>query len=390
VALRIFRPPRRLRIHRAGWTVIVGALGLGLAAMATGNNLLYLILGGMLGLIALSGWLSEVTLRGVRVSRRVPRGIEAGAPVHLVYDVENAKRLLPSFALEMGEREDAARGFLAALRPGSRGSVRVERVWARRGVYRLTEVTVATSFPFGLFRKERDLEIAGEVVVWPRTGRAVRDALPAGDRNPRSGELAAGVSGARGEYRSLRGYVPGDDPRDVHWRSTARTGAPVIREYAREQARALWLCLDLRGTPAATDDAGLRGSRASGDANAGGGAEGFRARARGNGSRIERPEERAEEPPEEVAVEIVAALAARAAREGRPFGLVTADARVEEASGPRQLERVLDALARAVFRPDAPPPSPPVPASGCVLVTASAASGAPGGWGDVHAAGGPG
>ncbi|MBA2671591.1 MAG: DUF58 domain-containing protein, partial [Gemmatimonadetes bacterium] len=164
---RFFRPPRRLRIHRAGWTVIVGALGLGLAAMTTGNNLLYLILGAMLGLITLSGWLSEVTLRGVSVSRRVPRGIEAETPAILVYELSNGKRLLPSFALEVGERRDAARGFAATVSPGGAAGVRVERVWERRGVYPLDTVTLSTSFTFGLFRKERDIEIDGEVLVWP-------------------------------------------------------------------------------------------------------------------------------------------------------------------------------------------------------------------------------
>jgi uncharacterized protein (DUF58 family) len=325
--------------------VIVGALGLGLAAMATGNNLLYLILGAMLGLITLSGWLSEVTLRGITVARRVPRGIEAGSPTILVYEMRNEKRLLPSFALEVGERRDEGRGFAATVSPRGSAGVRVERVWERRGVYPLETVTLSTSFPFGLFHKERDLEIDGEVVVWPRAGRAVRDVRVAGDRTRRSGELAAGATGARGEYRSLRGYLPGDDPRDVHWRSTARTGVPVIREYAREQAQALWLCLDLRGVAesgGAGDEAGSR---------------------------------------QEIAIELAASLAARAARSGQPFGLVTPDEQVEQGTGVRQLELALDVLARARFRLDAPPPHPPLPPRGCVLITSDLA--AAGGWGDV-------
>jgi uncharacterized protein (DUF58 family) len=330
--------------------VIVGALGLGLAAMATGNNLLYLILGAMLGLITLSGWLSEVTLRGITAARRVSRGIEAGSPTILVYEIRNEKRLLPSFALEVGERRDAARGFAAIVRPGASTAVRVKRVWDQRGVYPLDTITLSTSFPFGLFRKERDLEIDGKVVVWPRTGRAVREVRVGGDRAQRSGELTAGLSGARGEYRSLRGYLPGDDPRDVHWRSTARTGVPVVREYAREQVQALWLCLDLRGVA----ESGGSGSEA--------------------GSK------------QEIAVEIAAALAARAARSGHPCGLVTSDEQVEQAAGVRQLEVALDVLARARFRPDAPPPLPPLPPGGCVLVTPSTP--VAGGWGDVFSAGG--
>lgn len=345
-----FRPPRRLRFHRAGWIVSTAAVVLGLAAMATGNNLLYLLLGAILGLIALSGWLSELTLRCVRVERRVPHGIEAGVTSRIRYEVSKEKALLPSFALEVGERESPARGFVPSLAPESVHLATVEREWPRRGVYPLETITLATSFPFGFFRKERDLERRGEVVVWPRTDRLVREPHPAGDRAIRSGELAAGLSAARGEYRSLRSYRPGDDPRDVHWRSSARLGEPVVREYVREQALTTWLCLDLRGrdhTGTSLDDAS--------------------------------------DSPEEVAVEIAAALAARAAARGEPFGLATPAERVEQGTGHSQLARVLDVLARARFREDAPLPSPPAPPDACVLITAAADLGGAG-WGDVYPA----
>jgi uncharacterized protein (DUF58 family) len=330
--------------------VIVGALMLGLAAMATGNNLLFLILGAMLGLIALSGWLSEVVLRGVSVERRVPRAITAGEPAQLTYRVANRKRVLASFSLEVGERRHAeGSGFIASVPAGGDGQTRVERRWECRGVYPLDTVTLATSFPFGLFRKERDLEVAGEVVVRPRTERPVREPRPSGDRRARTGEVAAGASAARGEFRSLRGYVAGDDPRDVHWRSTARVGTPVIREYAREQAQTLWICVDL-AAPAASSRSAV-------------------------GDRVELS-------PGEVVIEIAAALAARAAEAGRPFALATLDNRLDPGTGEAQLERVLDALARARLRPDAPPLAPPAAAEACVLVTARAGATAAA-WGDT-------
>ncbi|HEX8362034.1 MAG TPA: hypothetical protein VF613_18090, partial [Longimicrobium sp.] len=87
----------------------------------------------------------------------------------------------------------------------------------------------------------------------------------------------------------------------------------------------------------------------------------------------------------EAAAETAAALAAAAARRGDAFGLATADARVSPGAGPGQLERVLDALARARFREDAPPATPPAPRGECVWVTPGRAAGP--GWGDVYAMG---
>ena len=336
-----WRARRRLRFHRVGWAFSLGAVGIGVSAIGTGNNLLFLVLGAMLGFITLSGALSEQTLRGVRVRRHLPRALTAGRPARIGYRLENSKRRLPSFALEVGEKASERRGFVFSIEPGGESFVRVEHLWPRRGVYPLTEMVLSTSFPFGLFRKERDLDSAeDEVIVWPSTERAVREARPTGAEARRSGAAPAGAAGARGEYRGLRPYRAGDDPRDVHWRSSARYGEPVVREYERDQARSLWLALDLRAP---------RGS-----------------------------EETAER-----AVEIAAALAARAAGRGENFGLLSADARVEPGTGPAQLERVLDLLARARFRPDAPPP--PVPPRDGVLVTVNAAAGA--GWGDVFVAG---
>ena len=307
---------------------------LGVAAIGTGNNLLFLMLGGMLGFITLSGWLSEQMLRRLEVRRRVGRAT-AGEPARITYEIRNGNRRLPAFSVEAGEERSPARAWIAAIDPGETGFGRAEVKWDARGVYPLETITLSTSFPFGLFVKERDVDLPGEAVVWPRADRPVREPRPQGERVRRSGEALAGQAGARGEFRALRPYRPGDDPRDVHWRTTARVGTPVIREYERDRSRALWLCLDLR--------------------------------ADGEGA--------------EAAAETAASLAAGALRRGNAFGLATQDGRVAPGTGSAQLERVLDALARAVFRADAGRLEPPVPAGECVLVTAGSPGAAA--WGDV-------
>lgn len=322
--LRRLRPPRRLYFTRAGTLLTIAIIALGFATLNTGNNLLYLVLGGLLGLIMLSGWLSERVLRNIMVKRRLPHAAVAGDPVRIVYEVTNLKRRFPSLALEFKEERFPDAAFLSAAWPGKVGLARGEFTVKRRGVLRLGKLIVRTSFPFGLFVKERDLNLPGTLVVWPRSDRTVRQPLRAGERVRRIGTTAAGVAVGRGEYRSLRGYLPGDDPRDVHWRSTARAGAPVVREYERDSTDTLWICLDLRAT----------------DCDAA-----------------------------EAAVEVAASLAARAERENERFGLATNDAVIDPGSGPGQMEAVLDLLARARFRMDAPLLSPPTDPGQCVLVT---------------------
>ena len=71
------RPKDWLRVTREGWLFIIICLAIGLAAIRSGNNLLFLILGMMLGLLVVSGILSELSLRGLSFSRLPPGSIHA-------------------------------------------------------------------------------------------------------------------------------------------------------------------------------------------------------------------------------------------------------------------------------------------------------------------------
>jgi uncharacterized protein (DUF58 family) len=308
----------------------VSTLAVGFAAMNTGNNLLYLLLGSMLGFITVSSWLSEQAIRDLRVERHVPHPVSVGRDLRLVYSVTNRRRMLPSLAVEVVEVGLPGKAFLAHVAAGQTVQIRSTNSFVRRGIYPLGTVTLSTSFPFGMFRKERDVEIPGEVVVWPRTDRRVREPAAGTGRLTRSGSSLRGARGTRGEYRSLRGYRPGDDPKDIHWKSSARLREPVIREYDRDGAETRWICLDTRGV---------------------------------EGEAAER------------AVEIAASLAARCVAEHRPFGLATPTDVVSPGSDLGTLERALDVLARVDFAPDAPPPAPPVAPESCVLVSLTGASG---------------
>ncbi|MGB0542211.1 MAG: DUF58 domain-containing protein [Longimicrobiales bacterium] len=314
---------RRIRFTSGGVAFTLGTVAVGFAAMNTGNNLLYLLLGSMLGFIAVSGWLSEQAIRGLRVERRAPRAVTVGHDLRLTYEITNQKQRLPSLAVEISEEGLPEKAFLAHVPALGHTTARSVNSFVRRGIYPLSSVTLSTGFPFGLFQKERDVEIPGEIIVWPRTDRAIRGPAPGAGEIPRSGMSARGAAASRGDYRSLHDYRAGDDSRDIHWKSSARLGTPVVREYERDGAQTWWICLNLEGEP--------------GEAA-------------------------------EVAVEAAAALAARAVAQNRPFALVVGDAVLEPADGMGQLERALDILARADFMPDASPPAPPVDPSYCTLV----------------------
>ena len=314
---------RRISFTSGGLAFTAGTLAVGFAAMNTGNNLLYLLWGSMLGFMMVSFWLSEQAIRDVRVERRFPHAVTVGHDFRLTYEVTNGKRRLPTLAVEIVEEGLPDRAFVAHVPPRGTVTARSVNSFVRRGIYPLGTLRLSTSFPFGLFRKEADVEIPGEVVVWPRSDRPIREPRLGGGRMRRAGLSAHGTAGSRGEYRSLRGYRAGDDPKDIHWRSTARMREPVIREYERDGAETRWICLDTR---VAQSDAA------------------------------------------EVAVEVAASLCAGAVAGHHPFALAAGDAVLEPGEGTAHLERALDLLARVDFGEDEPVPAPPIPLDRCVLV----------------------
>ncbi len=131
---RFWRPPRRLRTTPAGRTYLVLTFGVGLGALNTGNNLLYLVLGLQLSIVVVSGILSERCLRRAQVRRLLPAAPRARSPFHLGWGLRLEKG--EAFALSVAEVHPVlgpAVGRLAWLPPGEEVVVRAVATAPRRG-----------------------------------------------------------------------------------------------------------------------------------------------------------------------------------------------------------------------------------------------------------------
>jgi uncharacterized protein (DUF58 family) len=242
---RWFRPPRTLRITRAGRTYLVLTMGIGLGALNTGNNLLYLVLGVQLATIVASGLLSEASLRGLHIRRLGAEAPHAGEP--FVYRWAVSRQRGTAFALHFSETHADLEGSasLALLRPGEEVVVRGRLLASRRGPYALQAVQVTTTFPLGLFSKGRVLDIPGELLVYPRRVPPHRDHVTAtsgrGDQAarqpPRDGD---------GDTAGLRPLREGEDARRVHWLKSAQRGELLRVQRDAEETHSVMLYLDVR------------------------------------------------------------------------------------------------------------------------------------------------
>ncbi len=233
---RRIRFPRRLRVTFEGKGFILITLGVGTAAINTGNNLLYIVLSMNLTLIVLSGFLSEWCIRGVAVEVRHASEAFASRDSLLAVTCSAPGKRFPPTALSVSLAIGGVcftTCFPEIAAGGSATRVLTVRP-ARRGKLPTGSCSISTLFPFALFEKSMDVLPRASLTVYPE---------PSDGRSPPPGQTAADpAGGARTpgregtEIRGAREHVHADPVRDIHWKASARMGKWMVKERERESA----------------------------------------------------------------------------------------------------------------------------------------------------------
>jgi len=241
------------------------------SAFYTQANLLFWAFGLMVGGLVMSVGLAAVALRGLDITRTVPTHCAAGEPLPLRYEVRN-RSWLPAFAVvlrenwgkgphgwkHVGPASGAAhaamlggppQGWLLHLGPGQTTQTQSPCRPRRRGRLVFERIEISTSFPFGVLHKTVAFDQNDEVLVFPYLYRVRRRLLSNLAASEGDGRRTRERPGGAGEFFGLREYRPGDGPRMIDWKRTARTGQLVAREMTMPRPPSLSLVLDLRETP---------------------------------------------------------------------------------------------------------------------------------------------
>jgi len=294
--------PEGIRITKVGLWYVLLAVVVAVAATNTGNNTLYMVLALMLGVLVVSGVASRHNVRGLEVSVEPPGEVFAHRPFRVRFEIANRGRLVPRWLLLLTLERHGQPHLVPYLprRGASRGEL--ELLAPRRGRLLFPAVHLASLFPFGFFRKGARHRVDLEVLVFPElfdaAARRPADAGEHGEGPPRRAAWGH-------DLHSLRTFRQGDDPRGIHWKQTARTGDLIYMEREAEAGRRLSILFD--------NGAGVLDAAAA---------------------------ERFESLVSEAATAAVDHLA-----RGFEVELVTRDAELPFAAGPRQRRTILEALA---------------------------------------------
>lgn len=289
VALERLRQTFHYEVTRAGVVYVLVTLVIGIAALNTGNNLLYIVVAAMLAAILVSGVVSALVLRSLELDVRLPEHVFAGRPVVGRIALRNPRKFLPSFSIRVVparkekkpskhwkwerttfafplnrppkqqwlrmrdwsvRRVDSAPAapgifegmiYFPYLPPGSDLTAEIQLLFGRRGRYCESSFGVATRFPFAFLTKTRDVALTREVLVYPPIEPPDRmlDILPLV-----RGEWESFVSGRGSDLYRIREYQPEDSARHVDWKATAKSGSLKVREFSREDERKLHVVFD--------------------------------------------------------------------------------------------------------------------------------------------------
>ncbi|MFQ5441195.1 MAG: DUF58 domain-containing protein [Thermodesulfobacteriota bacterium] len=238
VKRRLLKFPRSLRVTREGKWFIAVLFSIGLAAINTGSNLLYLMLTTLLSMIIISGLMSESTLKGLRAVRLPPGKIFRGTPALFAFKIENTKRFFSSISFDLSESAlpgiDCPPVYVLKLKAGASIIRGARYTFKKRGRYTLTGLKFTTLYPFGLFLKGKVEALSHEVTVYPR----IKPVHTVASKTISSREGArVKKKGAGPDLHNLRDYTPHDDSRFIHWKSAAVTGGLMVKEFERESEK---------------------------------------------------------------------------------------------------------------------------------------------------------
>lgn len=293
------------------WHLAAAWLGLFVAAMASGIDLLYYLAYLVLFVGLAAWWIARQSLRGLSVRREVGQAYaHLGDTIELRYDLANAHRF-GKLWLEVYEESnwpEPLPGRVLSIGSGRSRKWKVLVRALRRGRFRLGPIVLRSGDPFGLFSSETRLEKEALILVYPRVaplphwelpGSMLEGGVLTGQRSLQATSMVMGI----------REYQPGDAFNRIHWRSTARHRALHVKEFELDKTADLWIYLDL---------------------------ERHWHRGEGEISTVER------------AVTVAASVVAKALREHRNVGLVTNGIRadvVQPDRGAKQFGKLMQYLA---------------------------------------------
>lgn len=229
-----------IKITKAGWIYIGLTIFLGVAAVNTGNNLVYLIVSAMLSFMGISGFFGRKNIDKLQIELKFPEEIYADVETPVKIVVKNQKRFLPSFLLRIGINNQ--KSVVPYIDPSGEFDLHLTLKYNRRGWHTLGSVEICSVFPFNFFIRCKETPVNQKFIVFPKPEKCNLLVLYTSTKS--AGEYQSDIIGTQGELISIKDYSPGDPLKLIHWKATAKTGQLKTKELTEETVRPVLIDFD--------------------------------------------------------------------------------------------------------------------------------------------------
>ena len=215
----------KIKVKKSGYIFMAVSILLGVGAVNTGNNLLYIVVSGMLSFMLVSGMVARYNLRGLRVRIVPPGDIYAGRETKFKVIVENNKRfpsLLLRVKIEGAERES----LILALKV--RKEIDYPFKFTKRGKVNFMNVYLISDFPVGMFERIKMITVRCDFIVFPEPKKwFYMSGMEEGKEHHEFTDYMS--KGGKEDIKALKEYE-GEPVRFIHWKATAKRGELVVKE----------------------------------------------------------------------------------------------------------------------------------------------------------------
>jgi uncharacterized protein (DUF58 family) len=236
------------QVTREGWIYFGAVTIVVFAAINTSNNLLYMVLSALLAVLLLSGFLSGLNFRDLKLDVRLPTHCFAGEPFPIAVQITNQKRFFPTFSVTIEPEASSPFRFGSFYVPVVRSQLQAAQagqgMLSRRGRFIMRKVIVSSRYPFGFFSKGKDVRVDAGCICYPEIMPQETISISMLDIQGQNQRFERGLGY---DLYTIRDYIPSDSARHVHWKASAKTATLKTREYAAEDSRRVRLVFDRFG-----------------------------------------------------------------------------------------------------------------------------------------------
>lgn len=203
-----------------------------------------MIAAGFVGVVAAGLIAPPLLLRGISAGREVTPVASAGDRIPIYVSVSNGSRGRrgPMAGIDMLlERKTF---LIDRLGPRETSNLSLPSTAIRRGAYRQAELRLETAAPFGIAKASRVLQLESAIIVHPNWVPLATFPLLESASTPNEALHERPRRGSGTDFYGLREYRPGDSLRRVHWRSSARSSALLVKEYEEHIGSRMSILID--------------------------------------------------------------------------------------------------------------------------------------------------